>query len=277
MVACRNQLKVSDARANLVANILFRLTPTSSLAASNHSCCLVPARLVLLVTPVAFRIVLLTPIVLFVVMGCSIGAPQLRTSATDGQGVLVTGCKNVSSSHKIGRLINENYLSTWGSASKEGTVAGLDETEEVEIIPGLQNWVHENTWGEISLERLKNLSLGSESNVYCRTYDAKKEKVFQAVKTVFRDYVSNRIVSSNVAQGTLVTDWYDRTHAVARWKDAYKVSVLSQYETTVVRVFRALYIQRIFPETDKAYRLATSVGHNEAWILGTVGERLRNP
>lgn len=220
---------------------------------------------------------MLAAIVLFLIMGCSIGTPQIRTSATDGEGVLITGCKNVSSSHKIGRLIDESYLSTLGSASREGAVAGLEETEEIAIIPGMQDWINENTWDETSLERLQNRSLSSESNVYCRTYDAKKEQVFQAVETVFRNYVSNKIVLSDSAQGTLVTDWYDRAHAATRWKDAYKVSVSSEYETTVVRVFRDLYIQRRFPETDKAYRRATSVGHNEAWILGTVAERLRKP
>lgn len=160
---------------------------------------------------------------------------------------------------------------------KEGAVSELDEAKELKNIPPMQSWIYENTWDSNSLERLKNLNLGFESNVYCRTYDATKERVFQTVETIFREYLTNKIHWSNPAQGTLVTEWYDRSHATAKWKDAYKVTISSDSKTTIVRVFRDLYIQRIFPETDKAYRRATSVGHNEAWILGTIAERLKNP
>lgn len=221
-----------------------------------------------------FKMVLL---VLFVVAGCSFGAPQLRTSASDGQGPLVTGCKNVSSSNDKGRLINDFYLSSGLSAFKEGAVAGLDEAQEVKDVPPMQDWIDENTWNSNSLERLKNLNLGFESNVYCRTYDATREQVFKVVETVVRGYFSDNVHWSNRAQGTLVTEWYDRGHGAAKWKDAYKITISSDSKTGIVRVFRDLYIQRLFPETDKAYRRATSVGHNEAWILGAIAEQLKRP
>ena len=53
------------------------------------------------------------------------GAPLLRSSTNDGGGPLIPGCSNVSQSDRTQKYILGFYLTTWGSASREGTAAGL--------------------------------------------------------------------------------------------------------------------------------------------------------
>src|SRR4051812_39197011 len=55
------------------------------------------------------------------------GSPLLRTSTGDGEGPLVQGCQNVSGAARVEKYITDFYLSTWGSAFKEGRMEGFGE------------------------------------------------------------------------------------------------------------------------------------------------------
>src|SRR4051812_2620751 len=55
--------------------------------------------------------------------GCAApGAPTLRTNTADGEGPLIPGCQNVSSTERVEDYITAFYLTTWGSVWAEGTV-----------------------------------------------------------------------------------------------------------------------------------------------------------
>ena len=75
--------------------------------------------------PVAPKIPLF--LILVITFGCSggPGAPLLRTNADDGEGLLIQGCKNVSSAEEVDDYITKFYLSTWNSAAIEGIRAGV--------------------------------------------------------------------------------------------------------------------------------------------------------
>lgn len=71
-----------------------------------------------------------------------------------------------------------------------------------------------------------------------------------------------------------LTELTERQHWAARWRDSYEIAVMGEAPNrTVVRVLRKLYISR----SPEVFSQAISVGHNEAWIMTQIGDKLNEP
>lgn len=74
--------------------------------------------------------------------------------------------------------------------------------------------------------------------------------------------------------GVFVTELIERQHLAARWRDSYEIAVKSDAPNrTVVRVLRKLYISR----GRGVFNQAISNGHNEAWIMTQIRDKLNKP
>lgn len=198
--------------------------------------------------------------------GCSggPGAPFVRTSTNDGEGSLIEGCRNVSQADKTNTYIVGSYLTTWKSASREGSVAGLKGA----------------AGGDESLNQLAE-SLLPASEIFCKAYPASKKSVYSIV-TKLLPILGYKITYSDETIGAVETGYVFQekpalAHGISRWKDRYVVSLNSpDPDHTVVRIFRDVYISRCFKSKGgcSEYLRATSVGHNEAWMLNHISEQL---
>lgn len=184
------------------------------------------------------------------------GAPLLRRSTGDGEGPLVPKCKNVSSTARVDDYITGSYLSTWGSASVEGTMEGVNDAMNGFGLDGQQSEFNQ---------------LPVSADPYCRIYTASAQEVSRIIADIL-PLLGNGILTSDEENGLFITDFIERGHRMARWKDSYEINVSREGpQRTVVRIFRKLYISRgrgVFNE-------AVSVGHNEAWIITKIAERLK--
>ena len=178
------------------------------------------------------------------------GAPLLRTSPDDGEGPMIPNCKNVSAAAKVDDYITGSYLTTWGSVHKEANSAasiryfGIDLTGQ------------------------------GNSNSYCRSYAANANQVFETINNIL-PLLGNKVLRADKDSGKFKTDFIDRQHGMARWKDRYYIFVESINEDeTVVRIFREVYISRPYKGDWSPYVEAISVGHNEAWILTKIDQLL---
>lgn len=204
--------------------------------------------------------------------GCaSPGSPLLRTSTDDGEGPLVPDCENVSSAAKVTKRITNFYLSTYGSAFAEGGNEGFAEV--------VRQATKKTKAGERGVAGLSGgRGIGSETvnhlpfqlSPYCRVYAASHRDISRMIAEIL-PLLGNKILVSNETIGVFVTDYMERQHLVARWRDSYEITVTSEGSTrTVVHILRKLYISR----AREVFNQAISNGHNEAWIMTQVAERL---
>ena len=190
------------------------------------------------------------------------GTPVLRTSSLDSEGALIPGCKNVSKRIRVDQYITEFYLSTYGSAWLEGTMAGFRQG----VSEGLRDTVR--TGGLLSgmnppdANRPNALPFSLEP--FCMGFRSPAPAVSHAVASIL-PRLGNRILLSDEANGVFETDFVERHHRAARWRDKFVISVEEVSGQTVVKVLRILYISRGGP-----FNQAISVGHNESWVLTQV-------
>ena len=184
------------------------------------------------------------------------GTPKLRTSNLDGQGLLVSGCKNVSKRVRVDQYITDFYLSTWSSAAIEGAMEGFWE--------GLREGFGIGT--NPSPYRPNSLPFPLEP--FCMSFRSPAPAVSRAVARVL-PHLGNPVVLSDVANGFFETGFVERSHRAARWRDRYMISVEESSSQTVVKILRILYISRGGP-----FNQAISVGHNEAWFLTQIIDHL---
>jgi len=108
---------------------------------------------------------------------------------------------------------------------------------------------------------------------YCTTFNTSTETVDTALKSIL-PILGNKIRTSDKRTGLYGTEFIDREHPAARWRDRYIITVQrSASKLTVVTVFRELYISR----GGTAFEMAISDGHNEAWILAQIAEETGVP
>lgn len=106
---------------------------------------------------------------------------------------------------------------------------------------------------------------------YCKVFAATPQQVSHVVVSVL-PMLGNGIRTSDETNGVFVTEAIERQHLAARWRDSYEITVVGEAPNqTVVRVLRKLYISR----SRGVFNQATSVGHNEAWILTQIGDKLK--
>lgn len=194
------------------------------------------------------------------------GQPMLRTSVADGEGELISGCQNVSSKAAVNHYETGYYLTTWGSAWKEGSSAGLQE--------GLSGQgpaydaVSRGMIKAVSDEEPVFDSMYKGPKPFCRAYAASRREVAEAVATILPT-LGNPIRISDIDRGIFQTDWTDRSHMAAKWKDGYVITVTEERPNrVVVRVLRSVYISR----QGAPYFLGDSVGQNESFVLTKISQ-----
>jgi hypothetical protein len=214
-------------------------------------------------------------LIALIIAGCGgPGAPLLRTGADDGDGPLIEGCHNVSSAWRADKYITDFYLSTWGSALVEGSTEGFGDgvrdTAEAgnEVGKGIANFM--GISGDPS-EMIYHLPV--QPSPYCKAFAANPQEVSRVVASIL-PMLGNDIRTADETNGLFVTGPIERRHLMARWRDSYEISVMGESaNSTVVRVLRKLYISR----SRNVFNQAISVGHNEAWILTQIGDKLNEP
>jgi hypothetical protein len=181
----------------------------------------------------------------------------------DGEGQMIVGCQNVSNKVRVNSYITNFYLTTWGSAVVEGATEGTME--------GLSS-VNRNSggmpkrWksGETTNPEILNLM------PFCRRFAAPFSQVSKAAATVL-PMLGNPIIKSDIRTGDFETGFIERSHSAARWRDRYFIFIDQDgLQNSIVRVVRQVYIDR----SGRTFNQAISVGHNEAWILTRIGDRL---
>jgi len=197
-------------------------------------------------------------------LGCSgsPGSPLIRTGSEDGGGALISDCKNLSNEDKTDDFITGYYLTTWGSATSEGTVAGVES--------GLND-------PDISLseEQKKQIidSLQPSSATFCKAFNANPDRLYNIITDILPQLGYNIDLSSKTL-GYIRTDYVYRTHDTnsnARWKDRYIIRMQEGINgRTVVKVYRDVFISRRDKGEWSSYIGANSVGHNEAVILNNI-------
>ena len=201
------------------------------------------------------------------------GAPQLRHSANDGEGPFIQNCKNVSSATKVNNYITNYYLSTWGSVFVEGTREQLMESfAEIAAamgIPAGNPILNGSTWHGMLAERVNHLPVPPLP--FCRPYDASAWEVSQVIEEIL-PLLGNGVLVSDKERGVFITNFVERHHSAARWRDGYEINVIDEGPgQSVVVILRTLYISR----SHGVFNQAISVGHNEAWIMTQIAEGLK--
>lgn len=201
------------------------------------------------------------------------GAPLVRTGSEDGEGSLIRGCENISSTDKTNTFKINNYLTTWGSATKEGAAVGIYEGLEDDKFIG----------GDEDKKRFAYAWLPS-SEIFCKAYSAEPSHIFRIVSTLMPQ-LGYRLVDVREDDGLMETDYVDDAHyffgsnlPFVRWKDRYIVKIgRKRGNRVVVKVFRDIYISRCDATrgTCSDYIRAVSVGYNEAVILNRIDRELR--
>ncbi len=214
------------------------------------------------------------------------GTPLMRDGEQDGGGPLIEGCHNVVDTARAGGFITTSYLTTWSSASHEGYLEGVrrgldDPTTSGTSGGTLLSTLYDNSKGrQEALTRLKSSpaskwreKTNNRSSVpppFCRRYSANTGAVFEALESTFNqlDYPISLI---DEGLGIFETDFVERKHIAARWRDRYVIFVDSENEEqSVVRIYRSVYIDR----SGDMFNQGESVGHNEAWIMNRISQYL---
>lgn len=218
-----------------------------------------------------------------VVSGCSggPGAPLVRTSPTDGEGPLVPDCENIASDDTTRTFITDRYLTTWASASREGSAEGLYQgaTKNLE---GIRD------------EDIQMFAYGllPSSATFCKVYTANPNGIFRIVSDLMPQF-GYELKYAKKASGIIGTRYVYRAHpdvtwkcvgcaesqvlqrSNAKWKDRYILRIEpGKNDLAVVKVFRDVYVSRRSEGEWSDYIRATSVGHNEAVILNRINDVL---
>jgi hypothetical protein len=125
----------------------------------------------------------------------------------------------------------------------------------------------------------KNLNMLPQGTVaYCRSFNATPEQVNLAVNMVMMNF-SYPMERSGFKDGLYETGFVEREHRAAKWIDRYRVLIQAQSGgTTSVKVTRQVFIGRWATAADRGnpavYNQGVSVGHNEAWLLTQIADRL---
>jgi hypothetical protein len=164
------------------------------------------------------------------------------------------------------------YLSTWESAAVEGGMSGFGEGIRASAREG--NKVGEGIAGFTGIsgnpsEIIYHLPI--PPSPYCRVYAAEPEEVSRVIAAIL-PALGNAVKTSDETNGIFTTEPIERRHLMARWRDSYEISVVGEApKRTVVRILRKLYISRMRGE----FSQGLSVGHNEAWIMTQIADKLR--
>lgn len=207
-------------------------------------------------------------VVTTMLVACSApGAPKLRTSSDDGQGPLVPNCQNVSLKKRVFEHDTRSYHSTWSSAWLEGTQAGFKEGLNLKEETNKRALYKKDFAYAMMLQLFGIDGRNPPFPPFCMRFDASQAVIHKALSELLPK-LGNTLVRDKEEFGLFGTEFIDREHMSAKWRDRYVITV---QETTTdqidVTVFRELLISR----QDYPYDRAESNGHNEAWLLQQIG------
>jgi hypothetical protein len=211
---------------------------------------------------------------MFVVVleGCTApGAPMLRSNIDDRYGPLIPNCQNVSPSTVVTAYETAFYHSTWSSAWIEGAQVGLRSgldvnNEQRKFVRFKKEFAY-----AIMLQVFGIDGRNYPFPPFCMKYNAPFAKVVHAINSIL-PVLDNPVIHGKEEHGLFGTEFYDREHISAKWRDRYIITLReTTTNQTVVTVFRELLISR----GKEAFARAKSDGHNEAWILTKVAAKTR--
>lgn len=104
---------------------------------------------------------------------------------------------------------------------------------------------------------------------FCRDFKADKDTVSNIVAVIVPQ-LGNPIAVFDKDNGIFTTNIIERGHLGGRWQDSYSITVTEEQDATLVRILRTLQIRR-----GGEFRQHPSDGHNEAWILTQISDRLK--
>lgn len=211
----------------------------------------------------------LLPCLIAVLSGCGTGpgAPLVRSDAADGEGPLLRGCQNLARADTTRDFITEYYLTTWGSASREGAAAGFEAGLATPGGTGMQAMLSGMGYAQLPT-----------SAVYCRRYAMSKRQAYDQAARLL-PALGYTLAYADRGAGQLRTAFVDRQRALSeqgpplhKWRDRYVIEVSDDgSRRSAVRVFREVLISRCNRRDGCSdYIRATSVGHNEAVILNRI-------
>lgn len=202
-----------------------------------------------------------------VLVGCAApGAPPTVGGAKNNLDALPY-CQNVKGSARLPDFNTKFYLTTWGSAAREGAILGVRE--------GLAEG---GGVGLIALARLPKPSRVRGAPViwrqaqpipFCMRINAPESKVAPALRSSFKELSRYGYRSSR--SGEIVsTGFVRREHRAAKWMDRFSgfTYPLPDGGTAVV-VQRDILISR----QDSPYVQGSSVGQLETWVLARTRQK----
>ena len=206
-------------------------------------------------------------IIISITVGCSNRGLILRTSDDDGEGSFIKDCVNVSSRSNVKKYITKFYVSTWNSAVTEGVRAAEKEDDGL----GSKGATRKQLKSQI-------VSLLPNPDIYCRAYNSRFQEVSKIIAGIM-PLLGNDILLSDENDGVFETDFFQRQHSGAQWKDRYIITLTKWKENrTIVEIYRDLYIARRDSKSKTGYGvfvIAISSGHNEGWIMSQISNELK--
>lgn len=208
------------------------------------------------------------------IAGCAApGAPMIRVDPNDGRGPLVPDCNNILPPTQLTTYDTAFYHSTWSSVWIEGAQSGLRL--------GLSSKEDEKKWIRFEKKFAYDVMMSTFGldgrhypfPPYCTTFNTSAEAVDRALNNIL-PALENKIRASDKRTGLYGTEFMDREHPGAKWRDRYIITVQrSTSKLAVVTVFRELYISR----GGAVFEMAMSDGHNETWILAQIAGEIGVP
>lgn len=201
--------------------------------------------------------------------GCAApGAPKFRTDPNDGGGPLVQDCNNIVAPTRLTTYDTAFYHTTWSSvwieASQSAARQGLTgESNEKKWVQFEKRFAYDVMMSTFGLDGRNYPFLP-----YCTTFRAANDEVDKALNNIL-PLLGNKILASDEKAGLYGTEFIEREHPGAKWRDRYIITLQkSTTQLAVVTVFRQVYISRSGDE----FEMAMSDGHNETWILAQIAE-----
>ena len=189
----------------------------------------------------------LVVILMFIIAieGCAApGAPMLRKNIDDGYGPLLPNCQNVSPSTEVTAYETAFYHSTWSSAWIEGAQVGLRsglgvDNEQRKFVRFKKEFAY-----AILLQVFGIDGRNYPFPPFCMKYNAPFGEVADAINNIM-PFLENPVIRGKEEYGIFGTNFYNREHISAKWRDRYIITLRETTSNqTVVTVFRELYISR---------------------------------
>jgi len=216
----------------------------------------------------------ITVLSVLLLAGCAApGAPTIRTDPNDGRGPLVADCINILPPTQLTTYDTVFYRSTWSSV--------WVESAQSELRQGMSSDEDEKKWVRFKKKFAYDVMMSTFGldgrrypfPPYCTTFSTSTEAVDTALNSIL-PILGNTILASDKRTGLYGTEFMNREHPGAKWRDRYIITVhRSTSKLAVVTVFRELYISR----GGAAFEMAMSDGHNETWILAQIAEEIGVP